>query len=206
MRHAALTCCGLGPTFTAHTRMETSALDTVAISGCGPVGLGGIVHAVRRGARVIALETQPYRAQLAIQVGAADVVDPRDSNSVERITELSGGRGVDVAIEASGDSTAPASLARSIRRRGRLALVAWGQDVLLPPLVPLGLDIAGCWHWNHQRYAEQMWTTVRSAGDLLDTMITHEFPLDSVSAAMDVQDTGECGKVLLYPDGTDDLS
>lgn len=203
LRDAALTCCGLGPSFNAYTRMATSALDTVVVSGCGPVGLGGIVHAVTRGARVAAIEAQPYRMELARRLGATLVVDPRDENVEEQLVEWSGGRGADAAMETSGAPTAPALLARSLRRRGRLAIVAWGQEVGLPPLVPLGLDVAGCWHWNHQRYAEEMWTSVRGAGERLTTMVTHEFALDDVSAAMDVQDTGECGKVLLYPHGTE---
>jgi L-iditol 2-dehydrogenase len=204
LRRAALTCCGLGPTFTAHTRMATTALDTVVVSGCGPVGLGGIVHARTRGSRVVALETQPYRAELALRLGASKIVDPRDDDAEQQLIEWASGRGVDAGLETSGAGTAPALLARSLRRRGRLAIVAWGNEVVLPPLVPLGLDITGCWHWNHQRHAEQMWTAVRAAGELLELMITHEFDLDEVSAAMDVQDSGECGKVLLFPHGAID--
>lgn len=203
LRHAALTCCGLGPTFTAHTRMATNALDHVVVSGCGPVGLGGIVHATTRGARVAGVETQPYRAGLARRLGASLVVDPRGDDAASRLVEWSGGRGPDAAIETSGAPSAPAFLASSLRRLGRLAMVAWGQEVSLPPLVRLGLDIAGCWHWNHQRYAEQMWTTVRAAGELLDALVTHEFPLAEVSAAMDVQDSGDCGKIFLFPHGDD---
>jgi threonine dehydrogenase-like Zn-dependent dehydrogenase len=203
LRDAALTCCGLGPSFTAHTRMATNALDNVVVSGCGPVGLGAIVHATVRGARVAAVETQPYRADLARRLGADLVLDPRDEDVEQRLNEWSGGRGPDAAVETSGAPGAPALLARSLRRRGRLAIVAWGQEVVLPPLVPLGLDIHGCWHWNHQRYVEEMWTSVRAAGDLLSMMVTHEFPLDEVSTAMDVQDTGDCGKILLYPHGAE---
>lgn len=206
LRRAALACCGLGPTFTAHTRMATSALDTVVVSGCGPVGLGGIVHGAVRGARVIALETHPYRAELAARLGASDVLDPRAGDTAEALAALGAGRGADAGIETSGAPGAAGLLARGVRRLGRLSIVAWGQEVVLPPLVPLGLDVSGCWHWNHQRYAEQMWTTIRSAGSLLDAMVTHEFALDEVSSAMDLQETGDCGKVLLLPHGTEELS
>jgi L-iditol 2-dehydrogenase len=206
IRHAALTCCGLGPTFNAHARLATTAFDTVIVAGCGPVGLGGIVHAVTRGCQVFAFETQQYRQQLAEDLGAVRVLDPRDDTTVEQILDLTEGRGADVAIETSGAPGAAAVLAHSLRRRGRLGIVAWGQDITLPPLVPLGLDIAGCWHWNHQRYGQQMWSVVRRNASALSRMITHEFDLDSVSQAMDVQDSGRCGKVLLLPHGTQDVS
>lgn len=206
LRHAALTCCGLGPSFTAHTRMHTTAMDTVLVSGCGPVGLGAIVHAIARGANVFALETQDYRAELARKLGAADVLDPRDGSTVETLKRLCGGEGPDAAIETSGPPGAASLAARALRVHGRLSIVAWGQDVLLPPLVPLGLDVFGCWHWNHQRYAVQMWRTVRTARTALDTMVTGEFTLDEVSAAMDLQDTGKCGKLFLLPHGTGEWS
>jgi Zn-dependent alcohol dehydrogenase len=46
-----------------------------------------------------------------------------------------------------------------------------------------------------------MWATVRKARPLLDEFITHVMPLEDVSAAMDLQDAGECGKILLLPHG-----
>lgn len=199
MVHAAMTCCALGPTFNALERMQVGALDTVLISGCGPVGAGGIVNARARGARVIILEPHPYRARLAAQLGAELVLDPAAADVAARVSAATDGRGPHAAIETSGFPTAAGLLARLVRRRGHLAVVAWGADVSLPPLVPLGLDVHGCWHWNHQRDAEDMWTTVRRSAAALDTLVTHRFPLEQIGEAMDLQDTGACGKVLLFP-------
>jgi threonine dehydrogenase-like Zn-dependent dehydrogenase len=206
LRHAALTCCGLGPGFNAIHTMGVTALDTVLVSGCGPVGLGTAINAVTRGARVIALETNPYRAELARTLGAEVVLDPTDADPLDQIRELTGGRGVDCAVETSGAPDAAGLLAAAVRRRGQLAVVAWGTGLTLPPLVPLGLTVHGCWHWNHQRYATRMWATVRAAGTRLDTLVTHEFPLEKVAEAMDVQDSGACGKVFLLPFGPEALS
>jgi len=195
LHRAALTVCGLGPAFTAHMRMNTGALDTVLVSGCGPVGLGAIIHATVRGARVMALETQEFRRELAVRLGAAKVLDPGALTAGELT-------GIDCAVETSGAPGAASLAVRTLRPRGRLSIVAWGSEVVLPPLVPIGADVFGCWHWNHQRYADRMWASVRAAADALDTVVTARFPLDDVSAAMDLQDTGECGKVLLLPHGT----
>ena len=90
-------------------------------------------------------------------------------------------------------------------RRAGLSVVAWGLDIDLPPIVPLGLDVHGVWHWKHQQDGWRMIETIRKAGDLLDKAITHRFRLDDVSAAMDVQDSGRCGKVLLFPQEVTDL-
>ncbi|MDH2443329.1 zinc-binding dehydrogenase [Amnibacterium sp. CER49] len=202
LQHGALACCGLGPSFTAMERMQVDALDTVLVSGCGPVGLGAIVHGAVRGARVLAIETHPFRAELARKLGAEQVFDPRDADVVEQIRAATrDGRGVDAAVETSGAPGASRTLALSTRRRGQISFVAWGADVDLPPLVPTGLDIHGCWHWNHLTSAPAMWETIRKAGPLLDTMVTDVMDLDEVSAAMDLQDTGNCGKIFLLPHG-----
>ena len=64
---AALACCGIGPSFGAFQRAALSAYDTVLITGAGPVGLGAVVNARFRGARVIVVEAAPWRAERARQ-------------------------------------------------------------------------------------------------------------------------------------------
>lgn len=199
LEHAAMACCGFGPTFTAHRRLRTSALDTVVVSGCGPVGLGAVIQGRTLGARVLALETQPYRSELALELGATEVLDPREGDVVERIRDQTGGRGASGGVETSGAPMAAGLLARTIRVRGRLAVVAWTPETTFPAMVPAGLEIHGCWHWSHQRHLAEMWAMIRAAGPAIDTMITHRMPLEQVSEAMDLQDAGRCGKILLYP-------
>jgi len=200
LKHAALTCCGLGPTFAALQRMHVGALDTLLVSGCGPVGLGAVIQGVVRGARVLAVETHPYRARLASELGAERVINPLTEDVAAVVHELTGGVGADAGVETSGAPTAARTLALSARRRGQLCFISWN-DIELPALVPLGLTLHGIWHWNHLTMAPAMWATVRKAGALLDAQVTHVVPLADVAAAMDLQDTGACGKVFLLPHG-----
>jgi L-iditol 2-dehydrogenase len=162
------------------------------------VGLGATVHAVARGARVIAIEPNEYRARLALRLGAVTSVDPDDPAFSQIIRELTDGCGASCAIETSGVLSTPAQLLSALWPLGRMALLAWDAQVRLPPLVPHGAAIHGCWHWNHLRDLAVMWTVIRKHGQALDAMVTHEFGFDSVAQAMDLQDTGRCGKVLLY--------
>lgn len=199
LMHATMACCGFGPTFGALERMQVDATDTLLVSGCGPVGLGAIVQGVTRNARVFAIETHPYRVQLARELGAERVFDPMAEDVPALVHELTDGRGADAGIETSGAPTAVRALALSLRARGRLSVVAWSGDVQFPPLVPLGLDIFGVWHWNSLRSAHEMWETVRRSRHLIDRMITHVLPLEGVATAMDVQAGGACGKVMLLP-------
>jgi L-iditol 2-dehydrogenase len=202
--HASAACCLLGPSFNASTRMAVTASDTLLVAGCGPVGLGAIINGMSRNATVFALEVNPWRAALAEELGAT-VFDPTGADAEERIIDATGGWGVTASIETSGVRSKPALLARVSARRAGLSIVAWGLEVALPPLVPLGLDVHGVWHWKHQTDGYRMLETIRKSTGLIDKAITHRFSLDDVSEAMDVQDSGQCGKVLLFPHGVEDL-
>jgi L-iditol 2-dehydrogenase len=197
--HGAMACCGFGPTFGALERMAVGASDTLIVSGCGPVGLGAIVQGVGRNARVFAIETHPHRAELARELGAERVFNPITDDVPAAVRAETDGRGADAGVETSGAPTAARTLALSLRPRGRASIVAWAGDIEFPPLVPLGLDLFGVWHWNSLRSAHEMWETIRRARPLIDRMITHILPLDEVATAMDIQDSGACGKILLLP-------
>ena len=58
------------------------------MTGLGPVGLGAIVNARYRNARVIGVEPAPWRAQRALEMGAVAVLDPRASDILDQIVDL----------------------------------------------------------------------------------------------------------------------
>lgn len=197
--HASMACCGLGPTFNAMGRMNVTATDTVLISGLGAVGLGGVINAVSRGARVIALEGHPYRAELGRTLGVERVIDPADPDKLKIIQDLTGGRGVDKSVETSSAEEAAGFLVQAARPMGQVASVGWGGPMLARDLVAKGLTVHGVWHWNHFRDGRAMMQTIRRSRALLDKFITHRFPMSQVRDAWELQMTGRCGKVVLDP-------
>ncbi len=199
--HASMACCGIGPTFGAMRRLRVDAFDTVLISGMGPVGLGGVINGVHRGARVIAIESQPFRANLALELGARAVINPQDPDALQQIRTLTGGLGADKAIDCSGVPAAQLMLVDGVRRRGEVAFVGEGGEVALhvsDHLLRKGLTLHGSWHWN-LRHAARLWQVIQRQGELIDRLITHKFALAQVQEAWELQLTGNCGKVLLYP-------
>jgi len=81
---------------------EIGSDDTVAVWGCGPVGLFAVQSALVMGAaRVIAIDHHPHRLELAKKLGA-DVIDFTKTNVREALMEMSGGIGVDAVIDAVG--------------------------------------------------------------------------------------------------------
>ncbi|MGV8988899.1 MAG: zinc-dependent alcohol dehydrogenase [Cypionkella sp.] len=199
--HAAMALCALGPSFTAMERMQVSATDTVLVSGCGAVGLGVIVNARTIGARVTALEFNPYRVELARTLGAEHVLNPRASDLIEQVKALTGGYGVDAAIETSNNDAAPPVVIELVRVRGRLSFVTWSGVLPVPRITGKGIDIFGSWHWNHDKHGKEMMQRVRDARSLLEKLTTHRFALEDVNDAFALQESGRCGKVLLYPQG-----
>lgn len=199
--HASMACCGLGPTFNALERMGATGLDTVLVCGLGPVGLGGVINGRARGARVIGVEPHPYRAALAKELGAETVVDPNDENALAAIMDLTGGVGVDAAVDCSGAAETQRLMIDAARRRGQVAFVGEAGDLTIRvsnDTIRKGLTLHGAWHYPLGD-APKIMHTIERHGDLLDKLITHTFPMSRVRDAFELQLTGECGKVVLYP-------
>lgn len=200
--NAAMACCGLGPTFGACEQMGVDAFDTVLITGLGPVGLGGVINARYRGARVIAVESHPWRVQRGLALGAEVVIDPRDDTALAQIRALTGGKGVDKAIDCSGVVAAHRLCIDATRRRGKVAFVGESHaDTPLrisPDMIRKGLTLIGAWHYNLKDTPKIMWM-IADLGTTLDQLISHTFPLTEVQQAMELQISGECAKVILRP-------
>ena len=198
--HAAMACCGLGSTFNAMRLMNVNALDTVLITGMGPIGLGGVVNAVYRGARVIAVESHPYRAALAKKLGAAEVVNPQDEDAVDQIQDLTGGRGVDKGIECSAAAAAVRLLIQATRPKGHISLIGGIGELEIPggEIINKGLTLHGTRHYDLASTPAmiQMITQVKAQ---LDTFITHTFAMSQIQEAWVLQCTHNCGKVVLDP-------
>jgi L-iditol 2-dehydrogenase len=196
--HSSMACCGLGPTFGAMQRLDVNAFDTVLVMGLGPVGLGAVINGVFRGARVIGVDSQPYRAKLALDLGAKTVLDPTDPEAFAQLRCLTDGRGVDKAIDCTAVPAAQKFAIEATRRRGQVAFVGWGGHIETENMVPQGLTLHGVWHWNLKDMHPFM-SMIRQVGDLIDRQITHTFPMSRVQEAFELQITGNCGKVLLNP-------
>ena len=199
--HGSMACCGLGPTFGAMQRMNVGSGETVMVTGIGPVGLGGVVNACHRGARAIAVETIPYRRELALRLGAVAAIDPTADGAREEVMELTGGRGVDAAVDCSGVGAAQRFALDCLRRRGRLSFVGQGGEVPLytgRDMVSKGLELYGAWHYNRAD-ASRLLGVIADSGELLDRQITHRMPMSAAQDAFELQITGATGKVILHP-------
>lgn len=112
---------GLGAIFNS-ARPEVGS--TIAIVGCGGVGMAAVQGARISGAsRVIAVDPVAAKRAAALALGATHAVDPTEASLADQIRALTGGRGVDVAIEAVGRGDLLEEALRATRRGGTTVVV-----------------------------------------------------------------------------------
>ncbi len=198
---AALALCALGPSFGAFEKMSLSAFDTVLITGLGPVGLGAVVNAKFRGARVIGVDPIQWRRQRALELGADYVFHPEQRDLRASIFDLTEGRGVDCALDCSGALSALRLCVDATRRLGKVAVV--GECSLefsvkpSPDLIRKGLTLVGSWHYNLADYPKII-SVIRHARGI-DKLVSHVFPFSNVQDAFETSASQQCAKILLKP-------
>lgn len=102
---------------------------TVGVFGCGPVGLLTLQVALLTGpAAVYATEMLPHRIQAARAYGATEVLQADGGQESEAILEFTGGRGVDVAFEASQENDAVEASIAAVKPGGRVVLIGIPDD------------------------------------------------------------------------------
>jgi threonine 3-dehydrogenase len=180
---------------------------SVAITGCGPIGLFAIAVAQAVGAaQIFAIEVNEHRRNVARQMKADFTLDPSKDDVNSIVMEQTGGAGVDVVLEMAGHPSAIRTAFDIIRRGGRISLLGltskpvslnFSEDIIFK-----GLTIQGI----NGRRMYQTWyqmTALLKAGKLdLHPVITDRIPMKDFSKAMERLKTGEASKILVYPNGT----
>ncbi|MBN1685269.1 MAG: alcohol dehydrogenase catalytic domain-containing protein [Spirochaetales bacterium] len=178
---------------------------SVAVFGCGPIGLFGIGAINALGAnKIFALEPNRARLEMARKFAPnAVLINPADENAVQIIKESTGGRGVDVVVELSGSPAAVKMAFQVLRLGGRVSLVGL-------PSQPITLDAPTDIIYKEAKVfgttGRRMWDTWWQVQGLLDSgkfdpmpAVTHRMGLAEIGKGIDLAKTGQAGKVLLYP-------
>jgi len=183
--------------------------DVLLHAGAGGVGLLLTQLLVARGARVVTTVSTDEKAALSRGAGAADVVRYDREDVVERVRELTGGRGVRVVYDGVGRSTFDASLA-CLARRGMLVLFGASSGAV-PPVDPMALLSHGSVFLTRPTLAdhiadrdELLWRAGEVLGAVaagtLDVRVGARYPLrDAARAHEDLQARRTTGKSLVLP-------
>ena len=198
----ALVACGFGTAWQGILRAGVSGRDRVLVTGLGPVGLATLMLAVGCGAEVLGVEINPARRELAARLGASAVMEP--TGAAERVRELTGGKGVEVAIDCSAAAEARRLCLEVARQWGRVVYVGEGGDVTFAPsptLIHHQVTLLGSWVTGLVEMEDLLEFLVRKDIHPEDS-VTHTFPLDEAGEAYRVFSEGQtAGKVVILPEG-----
>jgi S-(hydroxymethyl)glutathione dehydrogenase/alcohol dehydrogenase len=204
---AALIGCGvttgLGAVFNT-ARIEVGS--TVAVIGCGGIGLSCVQGAAIAGAgRIIAVDQIPMKLELAKKFGATDLVNAADGDPIAQVRELTGG-GVHYSFEAIGLKVTTEQAFAMLRAGGTATIIG---------MIPLGTKIElngpeflsekkiqGCsMGSNRFRVDMPVYVDFYLNGKLnLDDMVSARIPLEDVNAAMETLRGGEIARSVIVFD------
>lgn len=199
--------------------------DHVVIFGSGPVGLMAQKAAWLNGAeRVIAIDPLEYRLEKARRVNNVDTLNSDEDDLVEKIYEMTEGRGADVAIDAVGMEASRSFLEKAkavinvekgtmkvielcteaVRRSGIISVVGVYaspyDNFPIHRIFDKGLTMQFGQAQVHL-FIDECFQMVQNGSVVLDDIITHRLPLEKASDAYDMfkQKTDDCVKVVLKP-------
>ncbi|MFJ4375622.1 zinc-binding dehydrogenase [Pseudomonas japonica] len=184
-------------------------LSHVVVQGCGPIGLAAVMLAKLSGAATVtAIDASPLRLRLAEQFGATGVLDLTSTSldeRLERVRAVSGGRGADLVIEASGHRSAfPEGLGLCARNAAYLLIGLWasqGEQPFDPSLiVQRNLRLIGTQYAQGRHYHDAMKiVSLHHQAFPFEALITHRCGLHEARQALGLVTSGQAGKVVMRP-------
>jgi threonine 3-dehydrogenase len=177
---------------------------SVAVIGCGPIGLMAVAVAKASGASsVYALDVNQYRLDLAKNLGATQAIHSGETDPVTLIHQLTNGNGVDVVLEMSGHPLAIQQGFKMITNGGRISMLGLPtKNVELDitnDIVFKGIQVHGI---TGRKMFETWFQTaglLKSGAINMEKIITHKLSLDDFEQGFDLMISGQSGKVLLIP-------
>ncbi len=180
------------------------AARSIAVVGCGPIGLFAIAVARACGASMVfALEVNEHRRKLARAMHAEYVLNPSTENVAAIVAEKTGGVGVDVVLEMSGHAEGMRLGFEVLRTGGRVSLLGipskpveldFARDIIFKGATVLGINgrkMYETWY--------QMEALLKSGKLDLSPVITHRLTMSDFAEGMELLKSGEASKIVLTP-------
>lgn len=187
-------------------RCELKAGESVVIMGPGPIGLLSLAVAKAAGATFIAIagvkSDRGIRFDKAKELGADTIVEVDDEDLVKKISDITGGLGVDMVIEASGSSEAVWQSFEIVRRTGRVCAIG----ISGKPSISVPYDKAIFKAIRYDFCFSSSWTAWERCLALVskglirpELLITHVMPLERWEEAFHLLEERKALKVILVP-------
>lgn len=191
--------------FHAMLRGRVKPFDRLLITGLGPIGLlAGQAAKLFGVSEIYGTDVVPFRRELARRMGFTEVLDPAGEDVGKRLAELTGGAGITLVVESSGNARAMADTIKLVRRGGRIVFVGLPADGAIPmdmgQLIDGEIDAYGVFRYANT-YPAAIQALERSSVDIR-SIITHRYALADIKEAVETARTQKDTsiKVMIYPD------
>jgi propanol-preferring alcohol dehydrogenase len=189
---------GMGVPYHTAAKLQADTIETIAIFGVGPIGLGNTLAQTHLGRRVLAVDVSPFRLDYAKGLGAEVAVNAADDDAVEAVRAWTGGRGADVCIEAAGRPETLKQCFKAVRTSGTVVMNGEQGAVELSPsddFIRRDVTAVGSWFYHVGEFPGMLqW--YRDGMPVRD-MISDVFPFSQADEAFRKFAAGESAKVLL---------
>jgi threonine dehydrogenase-like Zn-dependent dehydrogenase len=196
----AQVACGFGTAYEGLEKIGVSGNDSVLITGLGPMGLATAALCRKIGAhRIIGIDVIEERMKLAKELGVCDEVLASSPDNVSQVKKLTGGKGVERAVDCSANDAARATAIRATRKWGKIVFLGEGGTVQFNPSPDVIHDqktLFGSWvtsTWLMEELVERLVRWNLHPADL----VTHRLELSRVGEAYALMASGKCGKVAV---------
>ena len=196
----AQVACGFGTVYEGLEKIGLCGNDAVLITGLGPVGLAAAMLCKAMGAtKILGIEALDERIEIAKNLRLFDDVLKAGADNAQQVKNLTGGMGVEKAVDCSAHDKARLTCIQATRRWGKIVFIGEGGTVSFQPSPDIIHDqktIYGSWVTNIWRMEELVERLVRWNIHPED-LITHRFPLEKAAEAYALMASGKCGKVAV---------
>lgn len=178
-------------------RARAEAHELIVVSGLGPLGLGAVIVGKYLGCRVLGVDVNQYRVDLAKRRGADWAYNVRTVDLKNTVEEISGGKGINVGVECAAKDESLRFLLDNAAKWGRICLVGEHAQATISPsdhFIRRNLTMIGSTYFEMGAYAGiiRVLQSMPNAGDV----ITHRFPLSEAAQAFAIFKEGNTGKVI----------
>ena len=187
-----------------HTALAFNLVgEDVLITGAGPVGIMAAAVARHAGARyIVVTDVNPYRLNLAKQMGASLAINTGETSLTEAMRILGMREGFDVGLEMSGNPSAFNDMLIHMNHAGKVALLGFlphDTNIDWNQIIMKGLQMKGIYGREMFETWYKMITMLQS-GLNIAPVITHEFSIHEYEKAFETMRSGESGKVVMHWD------
>lgn len=199
----AQVACGFATVYEGLKKIGIDGSHAVLITGLGPTGLAAAALSRKLGAqKIIGIEIISERMEIARNLGLCDEVLASGPDNIAEIQKLTGGNGVERAVDCSASNVARATAIRATRKWGQILFIGEGgkveinfsSDINLDQKTVYGSSVTST--WQMEELVERLVRWNLHPADI----ITHRFPLRLASEAYALMALGKCGKVAVCSD------